>query len=124
VLDGIYSIGVDGAGVTRLSHSPLPRHAGRRASAAAATAKPTTPLDGTRFVFMCKQCEAGPDPSRDEAAALYVANTDGTGLHQITAYGQADSHPGGSMRWSPDGTKILLASQDHHLHLIYPTAAP
>ncbi len=73
---------------------------------------------------MCKQCGAGPDPSRDEAAALYVANTDGTGLHQITAYGQADSHPGGSMRWSPDGTKILLASRDHHLHLIYPTAAP
>jgi hypothetical protein len=65
---------------------------------------------------MRKQCGIGPDPSRDEAAALYVANTDGTGLHQITAYGQADSHP--------DGTKILLASQDHHLHLIHPTAAP
>jgi Tol biopolymer transport system component len=64
---------------------------------------------------MRKQCGTGPDPSRDEAAALYVANTDGTGLHQITAYGQADSHPGGSMRRVPDGTKILLASQDHHL---------
>jgi Tol biopolymer transport system component len=56
---------------------------------------------------MRKQCGTGPDPSRDEAAALYVANTDGAGLHQITAYGQADSHPGGSIRWSPDGTKIL-----------------
>jgi Tol biopolymer transport system component len=69
---------------------------------------------------MRKQCGTGPDPSSDEAAALYVENTNGTGLHRITAYGQADSHPGGSVRWSPDGTKILFASQDHQLYLIHP----
>jgi Tol biopolymer transport system component len=76
--------------------------------------------DGTQFVFMRKRCGTGPDPSRDEAGALYVANTDGTGLRQITKYGQADSHPGGSVRWSPDGTEILFASQDHRLRLIHP----
>jgi len=76
--------------------------------------------DGTRFVFMRKQCGTGPDPSTDEAVALYVANADGSGLRQIAAYGQADSYPGGSVRWSPDGTKILFAGQDLHLYLIHP----
>jgi len=69
---------------------------------------------------MRKHCRTGPDPSRDEAAALHVAKTNGTGLHRITAYGQADSRPGGSVRWSPDGTTILFAGQDHHLYLVYP----
>jgi TolB protein len=76
--------------------------------------------DGTRFVFMRKRCGTGPNPSSDEAGALYVGNSDGTGVRRITAYGDARSHPGGSVRWSPDGTEILFESQDNQLHLVHP----
>ena len=73
--------------------------------------------------LMRKRCGTGPDPSSDEAGALYVENTDGTGLRRITAYGEALSHPGGSVRWSPDGTEILFQSQDHRLRLVHPNGS-
>ena len=49
-----------------------------------------------------------------------MANTDGTGLRRITAYGEAKTHPGGSVHWSRDGTEILFGSQDRQLRLIHP----
>jgi hypothetical protein len=119
-LDRIYSTGADGTGLTPLTHSPYHDTLGAAGECGGGDSEAGYSPDGTRFVFMRKQCGTRPHPSRDEAGALYVANTNSTGLHRITAYGQADSHPGASVRWSPDGTKILFASQDHHLYLVHP----
>jgi Tol biopolymer transport system component len=119
-LEGIYSIGVDGTGLTRLTRSPFHDTQGPAGECGGGDSEADYSPDGTQFVFMRKRCGTGPDPSTDEAGALYVANTDGTGLRRITAYGQADSHPGGSVRWSPDGTEILFESQHHQLRLIHP----
>ena len=119
-LEGIYSIGVDGTGPTRLTHSPYHDTVGAEGECGGGDGEADYSPDGTQFVFMRLRCGTGPDPSSDEAGALYVENTDGTGLRRITAYGEADSHPGGSVHWSPDGTEIVYASQDHHLRLIHP----
>jgi Tol biopolymer transport system component len=119
-LEGIYSIGVDGTGLTRLTHSPFHDTLGSAGECGGGDIEADYSPDGTQFVFMRKRCGTGPDPSSDEAGALYVENTDGTGLRRITAYGEALSHPGGSVRWSPDGTKILFEDQTHYLHLVHP----
>jgi Tol biopolymer transport system component len=119
-LNGIYAIGVNGTSLTRLTHSPFHDTVGAAGECGGGDSEADYSPDGTQFVFMRKRCGTGADPSRDEAGALYVANTDGTGLRRITAYGQANSHPGDSVRWSPDGSQILFESQDHHLHLVHP----
>jgi Tol biopolymer transport system component len=119
-LYGIYSIRTDGTGLTRLTTSPFHDTVGSTGECGGGDSKPDYSPDGTQFVFMRKRCGTGPDPSSDEAGALFVENTDGTGLRQITAYGTALSHDGGNVRWSPDGTQILFDSQDHHLYLIHP----
>ena len=119
-LDGIYEIGVDGTGLTRLTRSPFHHTLGSAGECGGGDSQADYSPDGTRFVFMRKRCGTGPDPSSDEASALYVENADGSGLRRITAYGEARSHAGGGVRWSPDGTEILFESQDLHLHLVRP----
>jgi Tol biopolymer transport system component len=52
---------------------------------------------------------AGPRPDRNQSGALFVENADGTGLHQITPYGLANSHDNATESWSPDGKEILFA---------------
>jgi Tol biopolymer transport system component len=119
-LEGIYSIGVDGSGLTRLTRSPFHDTQGTAGECGGGDSEADYSPDGTQFVFMRKRCGTGPDPSRDEAGALYVENTNGTGLRRITRYGGAFTHPGGSVRWSPDGTEILYEDQDQQLRLIHP----
>jgi Tol biopolymer transport system component len=119
-LEGMYSIGADGKGLTRLTTSPFHDTHGSAGECGGGDSEGDYSPDGSRFVFMRKRCGTGPDPSSDEAGALFVAKADGTGLHKITAYGGVLSHPGGSVRWSPDGTQILFLSQDHRLQLIHP----
>lgn len=48
-----------------------------------------------------------------------MANSDGTGLHQITPYGLPNSHDNGLARWSPDGSKILFASEHGKLFVVH-----
>ena len=48
-------------------------------------------------------------PDRNQSGALFVENSDGTGLHQITPYGLANSHDVPAESWSPDGKQILFA---------------
>jgi Tol biopolymer transport system component len=122
-LNGIYSIGADGTGLTRLTRSPFHDTLGSAGECGGGDLQADYSPDGARIVFMRKRCGTGPDPSSDEASALYVQNSDGTGLRRITEYGAARSHPGGSVRWSPDGTEIVFESQDLNLHLVSPNGS-
>src|SRR5262249_4013058 len=75
--------------------------------------------DGARFVFM--RAKPGADPNADhQSGALFVENTDGTGLRQITPYGLANSHDDAVAHWSPDGASILFASDHGALFLVRP----
>ncbi len=63
---------------------------------------------------------AGPVPDLNQSGALFVENADGTGLHQITPYGLANSHDNGVARWSPDGREIIFASAQGALFVVHP----
>jgi hypothetical protein len=65
--------------------------------------------DGRQFVFMRAKPGAGPVPDRNQSGALFVEVADGTGLHQITPYGLANSHDNATENWSPNGNEILFA---------------
>jgi Tol biopolymer transport system component len=106
-LNGIYTIrAADGGGLTRLTVNPYPPTGNFGGGDIPGDYSP----DGTRFVFMRAKPGAGPVPDRNQSGALFVENSDGTGLRQITPYGLANSHDNGLAHWSPDGSEILFAS--------------
>jgi Tol biopolymer transport system component len=119
-VDGIYSIHVDGSGLTRLTVSPSHDTVGPKGECGGGDGEADYAPDGTRFVFVRHVCGKGADPSSDESAALYTENIDGTGLHKIVDYGQVDPHPGGMARWSPDGSEIVFGDPDGTLHTVHP----
>jgi Tol biopolymer transport system component len=96
-LNGIYTIrSSDGRGLTRVTSNP---------------GGIDTPIDyspdGRQLVFSrIDPTRPVPPPMARAAsnAALFVVNTDGTGLHRITPWGFSDDD--GS--WSPDGTRIAF----------------
>jgi Tol biopolymer transport system component len=67
--------------------------------------------DGTQIVFFRQDPKAPP-----EVGALFVVNTDGTGLRRITPPRFAQLHSGS---WSPDGRWILLG-HDGFLFKVHP----
>jgi len=106
-LDGIYTIRVsDGEVLKRVTVNPYPPTGDFGGGDIPGDYSP----DGNQFVFMRAKPGAGPVPDRNQSGALFVENSDGTGLHQITPYGLANSHDNGVARWSPDGSQILFAS--------------
>jgi Tol biopolymer transport system component len=112
-LNGIYTIrAADGGGLTRLTVNPYPPTGNFGGGDIPGDFSP----DGTQFVFMRAKPGAGPVPDRNQTGALFVENTDGTGLRQITPYGLANSHDNGLAHWSPDGSKILFASVNPSIH--------
>jgi Tol biopolymer transport system component len=70
--------------------------------------------DGTQIVFFRQDPKAPP-----EVGALFVVNTDGTGLRRITPKRFAQLHSGS---WSPDGRWILL-EHDGSLFEVHPNGA-
>jgi len=76
--------------------------------------------DGKRFVFLRYRREVFHQTFRAEQIALFVENTDGTGLRQLTPYGVAAPHERASAKWSPDGTKIISGMQNGQLFMVHP----
>ena len=92
---GIYTARVsDGGDLVRVTTRPGPRH--------------DIPLDyspdGTQLVFY-RSVHTDPDPQ--VGGSLWVVGVDGTGAHRISGNAQ----PADWARWSPDGQKILFATE-------------
>lgn len=90
---GIYTIRAsDGGDLMRLTTSPSGYY----------DAAPEYSPDGTRFAFFrTTDGDSG-------TAALFVENSDGTGLHQITGYTIPTAEGYQGLAWSPDGTQIIF----------------
>ena len=115
-LDGIYTIGSsDGGDLTRLTTNPYPPRGEFGGGDLPGDYSP----DGTQFVFVRAKPGADPNGSR-QRGALFVENADGTDLRQITPFGVANSHDNAVARWSPDGSRILFASDHGALYVINP----
>ena len=115
-LDGIYTIRAsDGGDFTRLTTNPFPPTGDFGGGDIPGDFSP----DGAQFVFVRAKPGADPDAVH-QRAALFVENTDGTGLHQIVPYGLPNSHDNAVARWSPDGTAILFASDHGLLFVVHP----
>jgi WD40 repeat protein len=113
--DGIYSVrSSDGGDAIRLTVNPYPPAGNFGGGDIPGSYSP----DGTRFVFMRAKPGAGPVPDRNQKGALFVENTDGSGLRQITPYGLANSHDDGVAHWSPDGSDILFAGEQGGLFVV------
>jgi Tol biopolymer transport system component len=103
--DGIYTIRVsDGTVLKRLTVNPYPP----TGNFGGGDIPGDFSADGSQFVFLRAKPGAGPAPDHNQSGALFVENSDGSGLHQITPYGLADSHDTPSESWSPDGKQILF----------------
>lgn len=70
----------DGRGLRRLTFNPYPPRGDFGAGDIPGDFSP----DGTRFVFMRAKPCAGPVPDRNQTGALFVENTNGTDLRQLT----------------------------------------
>jgi len=84
--NGLYLVDADGANLTRLTTDPQDR-------------LPTWSPDGRRIIFASDRGHIG-------NTDIFVINTDGTGLVQLTADRAVDDTP----FWSPDGQLIAFTS--------------
>ena len=97
--NGIYEVDAsDGSGLVRLTH-------GRDSD-------PVYSPDGTQVAFF--RSKTGTTP--DGAGAIFVVNTDGTGLRRIIPWGWAFLF----VSWSPDGQWIAFQKPYGQLYLVHP----
>jgi len=113
---GVFIINAsDGGDAVRLTSNPY--------SAGGGIDQPTdVSLDGSQFLFVRTRTKRNPnDTSPDAQPALFIANTDGTGLRQLTASGKLRGFglpP--AARFSPDGTQIIAAIGNGKIFTIHP----
>jgi dipeptidyl aminopeptidase/acylaminoacyl peptidase len=102
--NGMYTVrSSDGGGLLRLTHARPPGDVPGDYSP-----------DGSRIVFL----HSDPSPHACfECGALFVVNTDGSGVRQITP---RDFAKGTAGSWSPDGRWILFAARGGKLYIVHP----
>ena len=102
--NGMYTVrSSDGGGLVRLTHARPPGDVPGDYSP-----------DGSRIVFL----RSDPSPQACfECGALFVVNTDGSGLRQITPPDLAQAATGS---WSPDGRWILFGARHGKLYIVHP----
>ena len=118
--EGIYTVGVDGSNLTRITSSPNPHTVGSISECGGNDIAPDYSPDGSRIAFLRAECGPGEDPSGGQQATLCVVNSDGTGLEEIVADRLPNSHGFSRVRWSPDGTRILFGTESGGLYLVNP----
>jgi Tol biopolymer transport system component len=118
--EGIYTVGVDGSNLTRVTSSPNPSVQGSISGCGGNDIGADYSPDGSRIAFLRAECGPGEDPSGGQQATLYVVNSDGTGLEEIVGDRLPNSHDFSRVRWSPDGTRILFGSERGKLYLVDP----
>jgi Tol biopolymer transport system component len=102
--NGMYTVrSSDGGGLLRLTHARPPGDVPGDYSP-----------DGSRIVFL----RSDPSPHAcHECGALFVVNTDGSGLSRITP---PDFAQGTAGSWSPDGRWILFRGRRGELYVVHP----
>jgi Tol biopolymer transport system component len=112
---GVFSINAsDGGDGVRLTTNPF--------SATGGMDFPTdVSLDGSLFLFVRTRFKRNPnDTSPDQQPALFIENTDGTGLRQLTASGKLTFGLPQAARFSPDGTQIIGEIGNGKMFTIHP----
>jgi Tol biopolymer transport system component len=118
--DGIYTIRVDGTGLTRLTTSPFHYTAGVSGGCGGGDGHAVYSPDALRIAFIRQRCGTGDNPSSDESSAIEVIDADGGAEQEIVEQGGVKSHPGTQLSWSPDGTLIAFGSQQGELYVVKP----
>ena len=118
--EGIYSIGLDGTDLTRITASPNPSVEGSVSSCGGNDFAPAYSPDGTQIAFLRAECGPGEDPSAGQQATLCVVRADGTGLAEIVGDRIPNSHGFSRVSWSPSGDRIVFGSEQGRLYLVKP----
>jgi Tol biopolymer transport system component len=119
-INGVYAIAADGSEIARLTTDAYPPIFTDQGTCGGGDMPGEPSPDGTRLVFTRARCGSGPVPDRNQRAALFVIDADGSDLRQITPFGIPWSHDQGIARWSPDGQHILFAGANGDLFTIRP----
>lgn len=99
-----------GTDIVRISSGAYPGVKGATSECGGGDSPGAYSPDGTKVAFVRHRCGTKPDPGKDEAAGIYVANADGTGSpRQIVAMGQINSSEP-QISWSPDGQWLLFSN--------------
>lgn len=110
--DRVYTVRPDGTGLTALVPCGF-RAAGAFPANCVGVHTPAWSPDGSKIVFRYSLVDQRYVDSLNVNAGIWVANSDGTGAHQIT-----QTTPGGGAwdkepQWSPDGSRLLFVRFDH-----------
>ena len=76
--------------------------------------------DGKRFAFLRYRHVNLSHNDSAQQVAIFVANVDGTGVHQVTPYGLVRAHEFTAAQWSPDGATIISQTHEGRLFTIRP----
>ena len=118
-LDGVYELTLEGAELRRLTTSPFHHTEGSAGGCGGGEGRGVYSPDGTRFAFIRQKCGTGPDPAKDEEAALVVGDLASGDLTVAVDRG-VRTHAGSQLSWSPDGQWIVFGTQSLDLALVHP----